>query len=215
MKKRIFTYLLALLAALTLVVPAWAEQTEDDLFVYDTENLLTEDEWLELELLADEISWRYDCAVYIVTIYDYEDYDSDIHYAAVNIYDSNSFGIGENREGIMLMLSTYDRDYDLYVRDGGTAEYAVNKYGRHQMTEEFLDNFADDDWAGGFRDYLNAWRRVSEPCRAGAPRQKAADQGAAYGAGHRRGAGSGRMPVPEGQDEVRPSGRGGGYLRDG
>ena len=48
MKKRIFTYLLALLAALTLVVPAWAEQTEDDLFVYDTENLLTEDEWLEL-----------------------------------------------------------------------------------------------------------------------------------------------------------------------
>ena len=68
MKKRIFTYLLALLAALTLVVPAWAEQTEDDLFVYDTENLLTEDEWLELELLADEISWRYDCAVYIVTI---------------------------------------------------------------------------------------------------------------------------------------------------
>ena len=52
MKKRIFTYLLALLAALTLVVPAWAEQTEDDLFVYDTENLLTEDEWLALELLA-------------------------------------------------------------------------------------------------------------------------------------------------------------------
>lgn len=146
MKKRIFTCLLALLAVLTMIVPAWAEQTEDDLFVYDTEDLLTEDEWLELELLADEISWRYDCAVYIVTIYDYEDYDSDIHYAAVNIYDSNSFGIGENREGIMLMLSTYDRDYDLYVRDGGTAEYSVNKYGRHQMTEEFLDNFADDDW---------------------------------------------------------------------
>ena len=207
MKKRIFTCLLALLAVLTMIVPAWAEQTEDDLFVYDTENLLTEDEWLELELLADEISWRYDCAVYIVTIYDYEDYDSDIHYAAVNIYDSNSFGIGENREGIMLMLSTYARDYDLYVRDGGTAEYAVNKYGRHQMTEEFLDNFADDDWAGGFRDYLNACAEYL--------RQKAADQGAAYGAGYRHHSGSGRMPVPEGQDEVRPSGRGGGYLRDG
>lgn len=172
MKKRIFTYLLALLAALTLVVPAWAEQTEDDLFVYDTENLLTEDEWLELELLADEISWRYDCAVYIVTIYDYEDYDSDIHYAAVNIYDSNSFGIGENREGIMLMLSTYDRDYDLYVRDGGTAEYAVNKYGRHQMTEEFLDNFADDDWAGGFRDYLNACAEYLSLAEQGHPVRK-------------------------------------------
>lgn len=105
MKKRVFTWLLALLAALTLVVPAWAEQTADDLFVYDTAGLLNEDEWLELEMMADEISWRYNCAVYIVTVDDYEDYDSDIHYAAANIYNGNDFGIGENREGIMLMLS--------------------------------------------------------------------------------------------------------------
>ena len=172
MKKRIFTWLLALLAALTLTVPAWAEQTVDDIFVYDTENLLTEDEWMELEMLADEISWRYNCAVYIVTIYDYEDYDSDIHYAAVNIYDNNDFGIGENREGIMLMRSMYGRDYDLYVRDGGTAEYAVNKYGRHQMTEEFLDNFADNDWRGGFEDYLNACAEYLDRAEQGHPVRK-------------------------------------------
>ena len=63
MKKRILTCLLALLAVLTMLVPAWAEQTEDDLFIYDTAGLLNEDEGLELELLADEISWRYTCAV--------------------------------------------------------------------------------------------------------------------------------------------------------
>ena len=85
MKKRIFTWLLALLAALTLVVPAWAEQTADDLFVYDKAGLLSEDEWLELELKADEISWRYNCAVYIVTVEDYEDYGSDPYDAAANI----------------------------------------------------------------------------------------------------------------------------------
>ena len=172
MKKRIFTWLLALLAALTLTVPAWAEQTVDDIFVYDTEDLLTEDEWLELEMLADEISWRYNCAVYIVTVYDYEDYDSDIHYAAVNIYDNNDFGIGENREGIMLMLSMYCRDYDLYVRDGGTAEYAVNKYVRHQLTAKFLDNFADNDWRGGFEDYLNACAEYLDRAEQGHPVRK-------------------------------------------
>ena len=48
MKKRIFSWLLALLAALTLVVPAWAEQTADDLFVYDKAGLLSEDEWLDV-----------------------------------------------------------------------------------------------------------------------------------------------------------------------
>ena len=36
MKKRILTCLLALLAVLTMMVPAWAEQTEDDIFIYDT-----------------------------------------------------------------------------------------------------------------------------------------------------------------------------------
>ena len=55
MKKRILTYLLALLAVLTMAVPAWAEQTEDDLFIYDTVGLLDEDEWLELELMAAAI----------------------------------------------------------------------------------------------------------------------------------------------------------------
>lgn len=85
MKKRILTYLLALLAVLTMLVPTWAEQTEDDLFIYDTVGLLDEDEWLELEMMADEISWRYNCGVYIVTVDDYEDYNSDIHYAAVAI----------------------------------------------------------------------------------------------------------------------------------
>lgn len=172
MKKRIFTWLLALLAALTLVVPAWAEQTADDLFVYDTAGLLNEDEWLELEMMADEISWRYNCAVYIVTVDDYEDYDSDIHYAAANIYNGNDFGIGENREGIMLMLSMYARDYDLFVRDGGTAEYAVNKYGRHQMTEVFLDNFGNNDWVGGFKDYLSACDEYLSLAEQGHPVRK-------------------------------------------
>ena len=79
MKKRILTYLLALLAVLTMLVPTWAEQTEDDLFIYDTVGLLDEDEWLELEMMADEISWRYNCGVSIVTVDDYEDYNSDIH----------------------------------------------------------------------------------------------------------------------------------------
>ena len=45
MKKRFLTLLLTLLAVLTLTVPAWAEQTPDDLLIYDTESLLTEEEW--------------------------------------------------------------------------------------------------------------------------------------------------------------------------
>ena len=172
MKKRFLTLFLALLAALVLAVPAWAQQQPGDAFVYDTAGLLTDDDRSALESMADQISWRYNCAVYIVTVDDYEVYDSDIHYAAVAIYDGNDFGIGENRDGIMLLLSMYDRSYDLFVRDGGTAQYAVSDYGRNQMKEVFLDNFADDDWRGGFEDYLNACGEYLDRAEQGHPVRK-------------------------------------------
>ena len=109
MKKKFLTLLLALMMALmmalALAVPAWAEQQPGDAFVYDMAGLLSEEDDAYLEALASQISWEHNCAVYIVTMEDYQEYDSDIHYAVVSFYDSNSLGIGENREGILLMLS--------------------------------------------------------------------------------------------------------------
>ena len=134
MKKRMMTWLLVLLAALTLTVPSFAEQTEDDLLIYDAAELLNEDEWLELELLADEITWRYNCAVYIVTIPDYEDYGDSPYNAAANIYNTQDFGIGEERSGVLLMLSTWDRDYALYIRDG-YAKSMIGKYALSQLED--------------------------------------------------------------------------------
>ena len=127
MKKKFLTLLLALMMALALTVPAWAEQQPGDAFVYDMAGLLSEEDDAYLEALASQISWEHNCAVYIVTMEDYQEYDSDIHYAVVSFYDSNSLGIGENREGILLMLSMYDRSYSLYVRDG----YAQSMIGSY------------------------------------------------------------------------------------
>lgn len=176
MKKRFLTLFLALLAALTLTVPAWAEQQPGDAFVYDMADLLSDEDEAYLEDLANQISWRYDCAIYIVTVDDYTDYGDSPHNAAAAIYngeyDDKPLGIGENREGILLMLSMWGRDYDLFVRDGGTAQYAVGDYARDKMTEVFLDNFADDDWLGGFEDYLNACAEDLALAEMGTPVQK-------------------------------------------
>ena len=113
----------------------------------------------------------------------------------------------------MLMLSMYDRDYDLFVRDGGTAEYAVNKYGRHQMTEVFLDNFADNDWKGGFEDYLSACGEYLDRAEQGHPVRKPLMKvlPMALGIGVVLAI---AVPVPEEQNEDRPSGRGSGHLCD-
>ena len=53
-----------------------------------------------------------------------------------------------------------------------TAEYAVNKYGRHQMTEVFLDNFGNNDWVGGFKDYLSACDEYLSLAEQGHPVRK-------------------------------------------
>lgn len=172
MKKKFLTLLLALMMALALTIPAWAEQQPGDAFVYDMAGLLSEEDDAYLEALASQISWEHNCAVYIVTMEDYEEYDSDIHYAVVSFYDSNSLGIGENREGILLLLSMYDRSYDLFVRDGGIAQYAVSDYGRHKMTDVFLDNFGEDDWRGGFEDYLMACDEYLTLAEQGTPVKK-------------------------------------------
>ena len=139
MKKRISTFLLALLAALTLTVPAWAETQPGDALIYDTESLLTDGERQQLESLADQITWQYDCAVYVVTIYDYEQYADGVYEAACTIYNDYDFGIGEDRDGVLLLLSMYDRSYSLYVRDG----YAQSMIGSYAH-----------DWYGGFHAYL-------------------------------------------------------------
>ncbi len=176
MKKRVLTLFLALLTALTLAVPVWAEQQPGDAFVYDMAGILSEEDDAYLEAMADQISWKHNCAVYIITVNDYTEYADNIHDATAAIYNGEysdaPMGIGENREGIVLLLSMYDRTYDLFVRDGGIAQYAVSDYGRHQMTEVFLDNFADNDWRGGFEDYLLACDDYLDRAEQGDPVKK-------------------------------------------
>ena len=154
MKQRFVALLLALLAALTLTVPAWAEQQSGDPFVYDTVGLLSDGDCAYLEQTADAISWQYRCAVYIVTVDDYEVYGSERYSAALNIYRGNDFGIGDGRDGIMLMLSMWDRDYEVFIQDGGLADSAFGSYAVDLLEEAFLPYLGNDDWYGGFHAYL-------------------------------------------------------------
>ena len=168
MKQRFVTLLLALLAALTLTVPAWAEQQSGDPFVYDTAGLLSEADYADLEQTADAISWQYRCAVYIVTVDDYGRYGGDAYEAAANIYNGQDFGIGAERSGILLLLSMWDRSYALYVRDG-YAKSMVGNYAQTVLEDSFLDYFGADDWYGGFNAYLTTCEDMFQQAADGHP----------------------------------------------
>lgn len=79
-----------------------------------------------------------------------------------------TMGEGPNRDGIMLLLSMADRDWAMFCY-GSHCEYAFNSYGQEKLEKVFLDNFGEDDWYGGFEDYVKECRVYLEKAANGKP----------------------------------------------
>ena len=145
-----------LLFCLVLCVSAAAaEQTGAQLpYVTDAAGLLSENKTMLLEKMAESVSKKYGVGVYIVTVEDYRDFHSEgVYKATYTIYHEYTMGEGPNRDGIMLLLSMDDRDWAMFCY-GSRCEYAFNSYGQQKLEKVFLDNFGENDWYGGFEDYV-------------------------------------------------------------
>ena len=171
MKRRIVCILLVALLLLGLCCTAFAEApaTEPQLWnITDTVGLLTSDEDLTLEERAEEISAQYGVGIYLLILEDYSEYYDDPYETAYELYHQNTLGMGEDRDGVILLMSMSDRKYATFFY-GPKAEYAFDAYGQELMEEEFLDNFRDDDWYGGFEDYLEVCDEYLARAEAGDP----------------------------------------------
>ena len=157
MKKRISDLFTALLLSIALCAPAFAANGAME-FVIDTDDLLTYEEWETLEGRAAEISQRHGCGVYVVTVDDYTTYGSgDVYDVTTQLYHDpeSSFGVGEGRDGILLLLSMATRDYATFVY-GESAEAVFTGERIDTLEGCFLPPFGEDDWYGGFDAYLTA-----------------------------------------------------------
>lgn len=137
--------------------------------ITDATGCLTDEQWQALELQAREISGQYNVGVYAIAVDDYLDYtDGTIYDAADALYHGYTLGLGEDRDGILLLLSMEDRDYIL-IAYGDNAKYAFSEGGRAYLTEFFLDDFGNDSWYEGFRDYLSWSGNYLENAKNGQP----------------------------------------------
>lgn len=137
-------------------------------YVLDFADLLSYDEWSALEARAAEISSRLGCGVYVITVSDYADYGSDIEGVIEDSFHELKLGEAFGGNGIVLMLSLNDRDFATFVC-GEQAEYAFSDYGLKQLEDTFLDNFAGNDWNGGFSDYISTCAEYLELAANGDP----------------------------------------------
>ena len=150
--KRLISIIVAVFLLALLVIPASGAENPE-YCVYDSEEFLIDEEYWALEDYAQEISAQRQCAVYFLIVEDYRNYgDGDIFNVARQIFLDNDFGMGEGKDGVMLILSMAERDYSLIVH--GFGETALTDYGREYICEHFLDDFAKDDWFHGGYDYL-------------------------------------------------------------
>lgn len=169
-KKCILSLLLALCLVLSLGGVALASSQITMPHVTDAVGLLTQDEVLALEAQAEQIAEDYGCAPYILVVENYRDYEDtyDVREAGMNLYERWGLGYGPEKNGLLLILSMAERDYAL-VTYGSVTHRAFTDYGQNALREQFLDNFRNDDWAGGFRDYLDGCAWLLEQARNGTP----------------------------------------------
>jgi len=157
MKRNLFalTVLLLLLFSLT-AVSAFAEGETEKLeyYVSDAAGLLTTAQQQNLEIAARAVSEEYGCGIYVITIKDFREFGfSSIEKCAEGFYNHYQLGLGDERNGSLLLLSMNDRDYALKAY-GSVAHTAFTDYGSRRLAETFLDDFRKDDWYNGFADYI-------------------------------------------------------------
>ena len=163
--------LAALVLLLALAAPAFAaENGFADLYyrVNDSAEVLTEDEDGELEASLEELSVRQSFDVIIATIDSLESEGcTSMEEYADDLYDYCQFGYGENRDGVLLLVSIGDRKW--HISTCGYGITAFTDAGIQYLGKQMTPFMADGDYAGAFRTFVQWSDTYIDAARAGHP----------------------------------------------
>ena len=167
MKKLCLCLFLCVCLCLGVTTLAAADDTLE--YVTDAAGILTQEQTAELNATAGRISEQYDCAVYIVTLPDYRTYNNEsVERCTEELYIYFDLGRGDGRDGLILLLSMAERDYDLWGY-GPFGVYAFTDFGLDGLEESFLPYFRQNDWYGGFSAYLRGAASLLDQAAQGQP----------------------------------------------
>ena len=114
--------------------------------VVDEADILTDAEESNLLLTVDEISERQQFDVVIVTV---ESLDGeDIQYYAADYYDYNGYGMGDNYDGAMFLISMEEREW--FVLTTGYGIDVLTDAEIDDMSEDVVPYLSDGDYETAF-----------------------------------------------------------------
>jgi len=116
----------------------------------DEADLLSAEEEEELLLRLDTVGTRYECDIVIVTRN--ESITGDIQEEADEIYDQAGYGFGEEKSGILLLISMESREWALSTCGGGITVFSdgVQDY----LMEQTLPYLSNGEYARAFRVFV-------------------------------------------------------------
>ncbi|MGI6269828.1 MAG: TPM domain-containing protein [Candidatus Howiella sp.] len=133
----------------------------------DNADILSDSEETALLAQLDEISERQQFDVAVLTVSSLDDAYTEIGAYADDYYDFGGFGLGENRDGVILVLNMDSRDW--YMSTCGYGITAITDAGREYMSEQFLPYLSDGDYAEGFAKYAQLCDEFVTKAKAGSP----------------------------------------------
>ena len=120
--------------------------------IIDMTGLLTEEQDGSLEQIVGELENRYGCGCYAILIDDYTKFGETPPDAVINLYHGHQLGIGDGRDGILLMVDAVNRKFAFFVY-GDNAEYIFDAYGQEELEKVFVDDLGEDRWYDAFADF--------------------------------------------------------------
>lgn len=169
MKKKITALIFALALCLCTALPTFAANDgfADEYYrVNDLADLLTDSEEAALLEKLDEISLRQEMDVTVATVEDLEDYSTAAEYAD-DFYEFCSFGYGANNDGVLLLISTEDRDWAI-----STCGYGITAFtdaGIEYIGKQMKDDLSDGNYPAAFGTYAKLCDEFITQAKNGTP----------------------------------------------
>lgn len=148
MMKRICSVILALMLCFALVLRADAAQMPR---LVDAADLLPQSQEAELLDRLDRISQELQVDVVIVTMESLGGYSADAVVEAY--YDEYGFGIGPNRDGVLLLLSMAERDYR--ILSNGFAADAITMSDIDTIGDHIVDELSAGEYMEAFMEFAS------------------------------------------------------------
>lgn len=148
MKKGFCGVFLTLFLCIALVTPVFAEPGLPRLI--DEAELLSAGEEAALLSQLDEVSERQEVDIVVVTANSLS--GASAREYADDFYDDNGYGFGEDRDGILFLISMKEREW--YISTRGYGITAVTDAGLEYMSEQFLGDLSEGSYASAFTTFV-------------------------------------------------------------